>query len=100
MVKYACTIQTGGLMALSIRNRMVEDIAKEVAKETGETITQATLVALEERLTRLKGRKKAKNLRDEILKISKRCSSLRVIDDRSPDKILGYDRHGGFGHGD
>jgi antitoxin VapB len=87
-------------MALSIRNPMVEEIAKEVAKESGETITQATLTALEERLTRLRGRKKTKNLREEILKISNRCSSLAVIDHRTPEKIIGYDKNGGFPHGD
>ncbi|CAN5128274.1 hypothetical protein BH11ACT6_BH11ACT6_41120 [soil metagenome] len=30
-------------------------------------------------------------LRDELAEIRRRCASLPVVDDRSADKILGYD---------
>jgi hypothetical protein len=34
------------------------------------------------------------SLRAVIDAIANHCSSLPVIDDRSPDEILGYDQHG------
>ncbi len=40
-------------MGLNIKNERVEKLAKEVAGETGETLTGAIQVALEERLARL-----------------------------------------------
>ncbi|MFH1793490.1 MAG: type II toxin-antitoxin system VapB family antitoxin [Pseudomonadota bacterium] len=40
-------------MGINIKNERVEKLAKEVAGETGETLTGAIQVALEERLVRL-----------------------------------------------
>ena len=77
-------------MALSIRNEKTEKLARELAAESGENITQAITHALEERLQRLRGRSKATDLAEEIMKISERCSELPDQDKRSPDEILGY----------
>ena len=43
-------------MALSIKNSKAENLARKLAAESGETITQAITHALEERLERLRGR--------------------------------------------
>lgn len=40
-------------MSMNIKNALVEQLAKEVASETGETLTAAIQVALQERLDRL-----------------------------------------------
>jgi antitoxin VapB len=77
-------------MALSIRNKDTERLAREVARETGESITIAIRTALEERLIRLSGRRTSVDLATEILKIGGRCAALPDIDTRSPDDILGY----------
>jgi antitoxin VapB len=77
-------------MALSIRNSKAEKLARELAAESGENITQAITRALEERLQRLRGRSAAIDLAEEIMKISKRCSKIPDQDQRSPDEILGY----------
>jgi antitoxin VapB len=82
------------MMALSIRNEKAERLAREVAREAGETITQAILRSLEERLVRISGRKVASSLTEEILRIGRRCAGLPDNDVRSPDQILGYDRDG------
>lgn len=66
----------------------------EVARETGETMTLAVIRALEERLERIRGRRTAPHLREIIMTISERCRSLPDQDTRSPEQILGYDRHG------
>jgi len=81
-------------MALSIRNPKAEKLARELAAESGENITQAIIQALEERLQRLRGRSKAIDLAEELMKISKRCSEIPDQDQRSPDEILGYGSKG------
>jgi antitoxin VapB len=81
-------------MALSIRNQKAEKLARELAAESGQTITQTIIQALEEKLERHRGRAAARDLKEEILKISKRCSAIPDQDQRSVDEILGYDAIG------
>jgi antitoxin VapB len=84
-------------MALSIKNDMAEKLAREVAAETGESLTEAILHSLEERLERLKGRRSAPDLVETILEISQRCSALPDLDPRDANEILGYNEIGAFG---
>ena len=81
-------------MALSIRNPKAEKLAREVAAQSGENLTQAIIHALEERLERLRGRRTAPDTFQEIIQISRRCSSLPDQDPRSAEEILGYDHRG------
>ena len=81
-------------MALSIRNPKAEKLAREVAAESGENITEAIIHALEERLMRLKGRCSTTEIAEEIMKISFRCRALPEKDRRGADEILGYDEIG------
>jgi antitoxin VapB len=81
-------------MALSLKDPEADRLAREVAARTGETLTMAVVVALRERLARLKGRSKRRRLRDELREIARRCAGLPTLDDRSPDEILGYDHRG------
>jgi len=81
-------------MGITIKNPKAEHLAREVAKVSGESLTQAIIHALEERLERLKGRRSATNLAEEILRISRRCSALPELDPRGPDEILDYDSRG------
>ncbi len=81
-------------MALSIRNPKAEQLAREVAQEARENLTQAIIHSLEERLERLRGRNTVTDTTDEIMKIARNCSALPEIDPRSPDEILGYDDNG------
>lgn len=83
-----------GVMALSIRNPREEKLAREVAAETGESITETIIHALEERLVRLKGRCSTTEVVDEIMKLSMRCRALPEKDWREADEILGYDEMG------
>ena len=83
-------------MALSIKNERAEELARTLAAETGETMTQAIIASLELRLERLKGRRAVPNRLEEILRISRRCRSLPDIDPREPDEILGYGPEGTF----
>jgi antitoxin VapB len=84
-------------VALNIKNPAAEKLAREVAGQTGESLTEAIQRSLEERLERLKGRRSAPDLVETLLAISRRCSSLPDLDSRKADEILGYDEHGAFG---
>jgi antitoxin VapB len=83
-------------LALSIKNPEAERIAAEIAKRTGETYTKAVIVALQERLERLTGRRKGPDLLEAIMRISRRCQKLADIDKRSAEEILGYGDKGIF----
>jgi ribonuclease VapC len=77
-------------MPLNIKNSEAERLARALTEATGESITQAVILALEERLMRIQGRRTVRNLKDEIDEIGRRCAALPDIDKRSPDEILGY----------
>ena len=81
-------------MALSIRNAKAEKLARELAAESGETITRAITQALEERLERLRGRSTTTDMVEDIIRISKRCREIPDEAKRSVDDILGYDSVG------
>ncbi len=81
-------------MAISTKNPKAEQLLREVALLSGESLTQAVIDALEERLEQLKVRRSATTLAEEILRISQRCSALPNLDQRNPDEILGYDSRG------
>jgi antitoxin VapB len=81
-------------VVLNIKNREAHQLAATLAKLTGETLTEAVIRSLRERLQRESGRVGEEDLADELMKIGKRCAALPVLDPRSPDEILGYDEHG------
>jgi antitoxin VapB len=84
----------GGYVALSIRNPRAEKLARQVAAESGESLTESIIRALEERLERLKGRLTTSDVAEEIMKISLRCRVLPAMDERGADEILDYDERG------
>ena len=81
-------------MALSIKNPEVDQLARELARLTGETMTEAILQALKERLRREHGKAYPIPLREELQVIRERCAALPVLDEREPDEILGFDSRG------
>jgi antitoxin VapB len=81
-------------MALSIKNPEADRLARELAKETGESLTEVVIHSLRERLRRVKGRSAALPISEELRLIRERCASHPVLDDREPDEILGYDHRG------
>ena len=80
-------------MALSIKDPEADRLAREVARATGETLTAAVVQFLRERLARVR-RARGRPLREEMLKIGRRCAELPVRDRRSDDEIVGYDSTG------
>lgn len=81
-------------MALNIRNTDAERLAAEVARRTGETKTQAVIMALQERLVRIRRERRGTRLADELTEIARQCAELPVRDARSAEAILAYDEDG------
>lgn len=81
-------------MALNIRNAEAERLATELARETGETKTEAVTKALRARLERVRRDRGGRTLVDELHDIARQAARLPLLDDRSADEILGYDDHG------
>jgi antitoxin VapB len=61
-------------MALSIKDRETDELARKLASQTGETITEAIKNALRERLARERGKRARAGLSGRLLKIGQRCS--------------------------
>ncbi len=81
-------------MALNIKDQKADRLARELAAETGESITTAVTVAVRERLDRVRGAVPHEQRLQEIRRISERTAALPVLDERSADEILGYDASG------
>ena len=82
-------------MPLSIKHPEADQLARNLAQRTGETITQAVITALRERLAREQHKDGAiEDLVEEIMEIGRHCAALPLRDTRSPDEIIGYDEHG------
>lgn len=86
-------------MQLNIKNTEAYRLATEIARRTGESLTEVVTRALRERLereqaeSRKKPQMKAARLK-RIRQAVKRFDTLPVLDDREPDEIIGYDEHG------
>ena len=82
-------------MSLTINHPEVDKLAQELVRYTGETLTQAVLRALRERLEQEKAKQKFPlTLKEELLEIGRSCAALPVLDNRSPEAILGYNEIG------
>jgi antitoxin VapB len=81
-------------MALSIKNEVAEKLARQVAAETGESLTEAIQTSLQERLERLKWQRKRTFITGQIEDLLRRVDALPSLDSRSENEILGYDEDG------
>lgn len=85
-------------MPLNIKNEEAHELARELSDITDTTITEAVTRALRETLARERRARRNEQSRraQDLLRIADDCAGLPVVDDRSPDQILAYDRHGTF----
>ena len=81
-------------MALSIKHPEADRLARELARLTDETLTEAVLQALRERLERETGRRQTFGIREDIARIQERVARLPRLDERSDEDLIGYDEHG------
>jgi antitoxin VapB len=82
-------------MALSLKDKETDRLAREVVALTGESITDAVRKALAERLERERLRRgQPTGLASRLAALGRECAALPDLDTRSPDEIVGYDEHG------
>jgi antitoxin VapB len=81
-------------MALNVKNDRADRLARELAEVTGESMTTAITVALEERLVRERARRLRPDPADRLASIARSAHALPRFDERSADDILGYDEFG------
>ena len=78
---------------MSIKSDEADRLARQLAAETGETLTEAVETALRERLDREHARQVA-SMRTRLERLAADVAALRVADDRTPEEIIGYDDTG------
>jgi antitoxin VapB len=81
-------------MALSIKHREADQLARSLAELTNQSITEAVVKALREQLKRETGHRSAARLKDDLRAISDRCAALPDRDARGADEIIGFDERG------
>ncbi|MEZ4664924.1 MAG: type II toxin-antitoxin system VapB family antitoxin [Caldilineaceae bacterium] len=83
-------------MALMVEHPEVDKLVRELIGFTGESTTQVVITALQERLNREKSKRQqnSQSTKEAILRIGRECAALAVLDTRSAEEILGYDKHG------
>lgn len=80
-------------MALSIKSDEADRLARKLAAETGESLTEAVVVALKERLEREQARRGAR-ISARLSRLQADVAALPVLDRRPADEILGYGPEG------
>ena len=78
---------------MNIRSAKVDELAQRLARRTGEDVETALERAIEERLSRVAPPIPADS-KAAIDSFFERVSRMRVLDPRSADEIVGYDRFG------
>jgi antitoxin VapB len=81
-------------MPLSIKSPEAEELVRKLASATGESLTAAIVTALRERLDRLERQRAPFSLVEQLDEIARRAASLPVLDQRTPEEIIGYDENG------
>lgn len=83
-------------MALSIKNPEADRLARELTAMTGESMTEAIVIALRERVDRERDRR-GPSRAEKLRVLAEEIALLPVLDARTPDEIIGYDDHGAPG---
>jgi antitoxin VapB len=78
-------------MALSIKNQEADRLARQLAAATGESLTDAIVISLRQRLERERRRP---STRKKLLDLAAEVAAYPVLDDREVDEIVGYDEDG------
>jgi antitoxin VapB len=81
-------------MALNIKDDGTDRMVRELAAETGESLTTAVTVAVRERLERIRGAVPREQRARALQAIATRSAARPVRDVRSADEIVGYGRDG------
>jgi antitoxin VapB len=81
-------------LALTVEHPDASSLAHELADRTGETVDEAVVNALRQRLAREPERPQHTSPKGAVRAIWEECRRMPDLDRRSADEILGYDEHG------
>lgn len=81
-------------MALNIKSPVADRLARELAAATDESITQAVITSLEQRLERVRSRARGSSVSHRLERLADEYGSYPVTDERSDEEIIGYDDDG------
>ena len=92
MVESSLSFYTSA-MALSIKSDEADRLARDLAEETGETLTEAVVIALRERLDRHRAMQ-GTSMRTRLARLAADVAAMPVLDNRTPEEIVGYGEDG------
>ena len=82
-------------MVLSIKDPEADRLARAVAAETGELLTQAVVKALRDRLENERRKSRdVESLVADAMEIGRHYVTQPLLDKRTADDIISYDQHG------
>ncbi len=83
-------------MSLNIKDQRTHELVRRLAEATGETMTEAVRIAVQERLRRVQARRSGggRELATRLDEIAQHCAALPVRRMRTEDDILGYNERG------
>jgi antitoxin VapB len=82
-------------MPLSIKAPEADQLARKLVSVTGESITEAVIIAMRERLAREERKEESKReLIADLMAIASHCASLPVMSNLTDDEIMGWDENG------
>src|SRR5260370_41547292 len=88
-----CYVIYTSSMALSIKSDEADQLARELAAETGETLTEAVVIALRERLDREHARH-ATSMRARLARLAADVAALPGAGSRAPQGVIRADDAG------
>ena len=76
---------------MSIKNDEADRLARELSELTGESITEAIVVSLRERL---EDKRRRPGLEERLKRLVAELGRYPVLREASPDELMGYDEKG------
>jgi antitoxin VapB len=84
-------------MAILIKDREADQLIRTLAERTGESITDAVKQAVRERLKNIpRSESEIAERKRKLDALIARGRELTIVDDRTPDEIIGYNEWGHF----
>jgi antitoxin VapB len=83
-------------MAISIKNPEAERKLRRVARLLGKSMTATVIELADGKLRELSAKKDRERIHRAVDRIVRRVKALPVLDKRTPDEILGYNKDGLF----
>jgi len=81
-------------MPLNIKDEETHELARRLARRTGQSMARAVKQAVAEKLAVVESEEDKEALVADLMRIVEEASRLPVLDNRSADEIIGYDEFG------